>query len=80
MESIVVLKYPLGTETITFDQLLEWELWPCFIKIFSETFSITMYHIIISLKLRENYIIIQESVRISMSILEIFLTVCLCRD
>ena len=36
MESIVLLQYPSGTEIITFDQLLEWELWPIFIKIFSE--------------------------------------------
>ena len=36
MESIVVLQYPSGTEIITFDQLLEWDLWPIFIKIFGE--------------------------------------------
>lgn len=36
MEKILVLQYPIGVETITLDQLLEWELWPCFIKIFSK--------------------------------------------
>ena len=36
MESIVVVQYPLGTETVTLDQLLDWELWPSYIKIFSE--------------------------------------------
>lgn len=36
MEKILVLQYPIGVETITLDQLLDWELWPCFIKIFSK--------------------------------------------
>jgi hypothetical protein len=35
MEKILVLQYPIGVESISLDQLLEWELWPSFIKIFS---------------------------------------------
>ena len=37
METIVMFQYPLEAESITFDDLLEWELWPSFIKIFSES-------------------------------------------
>ena len=36
IEKVLVLQYPIGVEAITFDQLLEWELWPCFLKIFSK--------------------------------------------
>lgn len=36
MENILVAQYPIETQSITFDQLLEWEMWPCFIKIYSK--------------------------------------------
>ena len=35
MEALIIEQYPLGTEAIIFDQLLEWSLWPVFITIFS---------------------------------------------
>ena len=36
MEKILILQYPLEVKTITLDQLLEWEMWPCFVKIFGK--------------------------------------------
>ena len=48
MESIVLLKYPLETESITFNDLLEWELWPSFIKIFSELLYSIMHALVYS--------------------------------
>lgn len=39
MEVIMIEQYPVGTKFITFDQILEWNLWPDFIKIFRKLYS-----------------------------------------
>lgn len=39
MEVIMIEQYPVGTQFITFDQILEWNLWPDFIKIFRKLYS-----------------------------------------
>lgn len=34
LSSLISKKYPRGAEAVTFDELLQWDLWPSFIKIY----------------------------------------------